>query len=180
MTRALLLALALSATPTASAQDATSGWRVAPSAGIVTTFQPTLALRVDRVSGPVRLGVRSWAVTDGLGMDDGATMSGGGLDARVSIGARGRWAELWAATGLGVAAVDYSPGGFGCSPEFEECSPAPSSAFRGLRPYVPLAVGLDVYPTPVVGIGGAIEGAVMAGPANVSQLSVGLRVRVAR
>jgi len=180
LTRALLLALGLTAPPTASAQDAPSGWRVAPSAGIVTTFQPTLGLRVERASAPVHIGVRGWAITDGLGTDDGATMAGGGLDTRVSIGARGRWAELWAATGLGVATLDHSPGGFGCSPEFEVCSPAPSSAFRGLRPYVPLAVGVDVYPTPAVGIGGAIEGAVMAGPANVSELSVGLRVRAAR
>ena len=78
MTRALLLALALTATPTASAQDAPSGWRVAPSAGIVTTFQPTLGLRVERASAPVHIGVRGWAITDGLGTDDGATIVGRG------------------------------------------------------------------------------------------------------
>ena len=128
--------------------------------------------------GPVSLGGRAWAIVDNGFEDDGATMSGGGGEALAVVGTRGRWLALRASAGLGLAVLDYGSTGPGCETP-EECRDAPRG-FSGARPYALAGLGVDVYPLPGVGVGAEVRPAWMRGPANVSAVEVGVRVRVAR
>ena len=159
-------------------------WRIAPSAGAASTFEAVLALGVDRsLRGPFSLGARAWTMAGGLAVDDGPETRGGGAEALATVSTRGRWADLRASLGAGVASLDYASGGL-CEPV------ATCETFDGALLYVPAAVGADVYPWPGVGVGAEYRLALSTeGPGlgetdgvgiALGSFEVGLRVRLAR
>ena len=104
-------------------------------------------------------------------------MTGGGGEAYVVASTRDRWIDLRAGAGVGLAILDYGPGGLGCDPAFEACVGGSGGSFASARPYLVGVLGLDLYPHRAVGLGVEVRPALMQGPANVSALELGLRVR---
>lgn len=156
-----------------------SQWRVAAGVGLAASALAIVAAASAERSwqGPLSLGGRAWATVAEVPQDDAGSMRGGGGEAFAAVGTRNRWAGIRANVGVGVAVLDYSPGGFGCEPEYESCDDLPRG-FEGALPYALAGLGVDLYPLPGVGIGAEIRPAVMDGPANVSTVEVGVRVQI--
>jgi hypothetical protein len=150
-------------------------WRAAVGGGFVVDGSTrAVALGVERtVSGPVALGARASVYAGGGFLDDGPTTEGGAVEALTSVGTRDRVLDLRAFAGVGVAAVAFGSSGPG---EFR----AASASGVYVRPLAVAGVGLDVYPLAGVGVGVEARGAVSTGGGTISDVTVGLRVRLAR
>lgn len=107
--------------------------------------------------------------------DDGGGQGGGFAEGFASLGHHGAAANVTLNAGAGLAAVDYSVGFIDCFPE--DCE---GTGFRGVRPYGLAGLGVSVFVTRAIGVGGDLRVALMEGPANASSGSLGLRVRLAR
>lgn len=183
MRLAILLALSVLLSASVRAQDPSvpPTWRLAAGGGFVPVpFSFSASLSADRSwRGPLALGGRGWAITSTGYVSDGPYMTGGGGEGFMVARTQGPWLDLRASLGLGVAVVDYGVSSIGCEPEFDICDDGPEE-FSGIAPYGLVGLGVDIYPTKRVGVGGELRGALMNVPSNVSTVEVGLRVRLAR
>jgi len=173
----VLFSAAASAQSGPVATEVESSWRTGVDGGLAAVgLTRVAAVSVER-SGPSRFGVglRAWATAGPGGFeDDGAFMDAGGGEAYAVAQTGGRWAEVRARVGAGLTWLDYSPGGLRCEPGYGTCPPAP----EGFQPYMLAGLVLDLYPIRQVGVGAELRAAFMEGPANVTMLTAGLRVRL--
>ena len=158
------------ARPLFSDGTAAPHWRAALGFGLANeaeTAVPSLSLE-RTVSGPFSAGARVAAYTSGF-VDDGGPHGGGAVEAFAAAGPAGRYADLRALAGVGLSVSERSVA-------LDE--PFTYRTERAVRPLLTGGLGLDVYPFAGVGVG--VEGrlALAAGGPGLSEVGVGLRVRL--
>ncbi|GAB5535241.1 MAG: hypothetical protein Rubg2KO_14900 [Rubricoccaceae bacterium] len=176
----VLFSAAASAQPGLEAENVESSWRVAVDGGFTSpALAPSVSVRAERtVRGALAVGGRGWGTLNNGFMADGASLDGGGAEGFAAIAEGLPWLVARGRAGVGLAILDYSSGGIGCEPEFEECvSTRGGGSVEGVRPYAVGSLGFDLYPVPNLGVGAELHLALMDGPATVSSGGVGVRVR---
>ena len=145
-------------------------WRAAVGAAVgVDGATVVRSLSLERtVRGPVSAGVRFATYAGGGVVEDGGSRGGGAAEAFAAARSARRRVGLRAAAGVGLSVLDR-----GSSPLVP-----PVRVRREVRPVLAGGLGLDVYPAPGVGVG--VEGRLVVAPdgAELSEVGVGLRVRV--
>lgn len=172
----LLLALAVDAraqpAPPADrpARSLGSHWRAAVSVGLATTLVARSVSLERSALGPASVGVRGTRYGPETFLDDGPAPQGGGAEGFVSVGAHGRRLDVRLAAGAGLAVIERT--------RFDGAEPFGGRRVTTVRPYTVVGVGADLYLVRWVGVGADLRFVPSDVGAGLSEVGVGLRVRL--